>query len=47
MTTSTTEQYLLYLEERRRHLREEPWFYGYAAWRWIRGYGDKPYNWPY
>jgi len=39
---STTEQYLEYLAQRRRHLRTEPWFYRYAVWRWVRGYADTP-----
>jgi len=35
---NTTEQYLEYLAQRRRHLRREPWFYTYHAWMTLRGY---------
>lgn len=42
--TSPTEQYLLYLEERARHLKTESWFWSYRVWRVLRGYARDRYE---
>jgi hypothetical protein len=35
---SSTERYLEYLTERARHLKKEPYFWSFRAWRVLRGY---------
>lgn len=37
---TTTEQFLLYLVEKRRFIKAEGWYMTYEAWRWIRGYSN-------